>query len=270
MKKIIYDLGASVGENLPYLLIKSDLVIAVEANKESCEKIKENFKEQINQKKLIVENCIVGENDKKNEVFFIHKYDYLLSQFPEPQHNLKINFKQVNLEKKDILSLIRKYGAPYYIKIDLEQYDDVILKRIFDFNILPNYISAEAINQNVIDQFIKNENYKSFKINEGKNIDFLYKKTNLFINNKKIKFSFPKNSSGPFGNDILGKWMNKRNYIKFMYYKKEGWRDIHASLVDQPENIDNVNKYIDFDRKLEKKAKFIKRLMRFKSKFKFF
>ena len=78
------------------------------------------------------------------------------------------------------------------------------------------------------------------------------------------------NSSGPFGNDILGKWMNKRNYIKFMYYKKEGWRDIHASLVDQPENIDNVNKYIDFDRKLEKKAKFIKRLMRFKSKFKFF
>ena len=41
MKKIIYDLGASVGENLSYLLLKSDLVIAVEANKESCEKIKE-------------------------------------------------------------------------------------------------------------------------------------------------------------------------------------------------------------------------------------
>ena len=270
MKKIIYDLGASVGENLPYFLLKSDLVIAVEANKKSCDIIKEKFTNQINQKKLIVENCIVGEKDGKNEIFFLHKYDYLLSQLPEPEINLKKNFETIKLEKKDILSLIKKYGAPYYIKIDLEKYDDIILKRIFDLNIIPTYISAEAINQNVIDLFFNNKNYRSFKISEGKNIDFLYNKIRLIINNSKVIFSFPKNSSGPFGNDILGKWMNKRNYIKFMDHKKEGWRDIHASFVDQPENIDNVNKYIDFDQKLERKAKFIKRLIRFKSKFKFF
>ncbi len=206
----------------------------------------------------------------KMKFFFLHKYDHLLSQLPEPEIDLKKNFKIINLEKKDILSLIKKYGDPYYIKIDLEKYDDVILKRIFDSNIIPNYISAEAINQNVISLFIKNENYKSFKVSEGKNIDFLYQKLSLIINSNKVKFSFPKNSSGPFGNDILGKWMNKRNYIKFMDYKKEGWRDIHASYLDRPENIDTVSKYIDFDQKLEKKAKFIKRLIRFKSKFKFF
>jgi len=31
MKKIIYDLGSGNGDNIPYYLLKSDLVIAVEA-----------------------------------------------------------------------------------------------------------------------------------------------------------------------------------------------------------------------------------------------
>ncbi len=70
MKKIIYDLGASAGENLPYFLLKSDLVIAVEANKKSCDIIREKFTKEINEKKLIVENCIVGEKDEQNEIFF--------------------------------------------------------------------------------------------------------------------------------------------------------------------------------------------------------
>ena len=47
MKKIIYDLGAARGENLPYYLMKSELVIAVEANKESCNFIKKNFKQKL-------------------------------------------------------------------------------------------------------------------------------------------------------------------------------------------------------------------------------
>ena len=61
MKKIIYDLGAARGENLPYYLIKSELVIAVEANKENCNFIKKKFQTEITEKKLIVENCIIGE-----------------------------------------------------------------------------------------------------------------------------------------------------------------------------------------------------------------
>ena len=43
MKKIIYDLGAARGENLPYYLMKSELVIAIEASKESCNFIKKKI-----------------------------------------------------------------------------------------------------------------------------------------------------------------------------------------------------------------------------------
>ena len=40
MKKIIYDLGAGDGSNIPYYLLKADTVVAVEANSRLCQIIK--------------------------------------------------------------------------------------------------------------------------------------------------------------------------------------------------------------------------------------
>ena len=44
--KIIYDFGACVGDNIPYYLLKSDLVIAIEANPSLVERIKQKFEKE--------------------------------------------------------------------------------------------------------------------------------------------------------------------------------------------------------------------------------
>lgn len=270
MKKIIYDLGASTGDNIPYYLLKSDLIIAIEANEISCNIIREKFNKQISEGKLIVENCIVSDSSSNKDIFYIHKTNHLLGQFPKPSFDKIDNFKKIRLKKKDITDIINTYGKPYYIKIDLEEFDNIVLKKILNQKNIPNYISAETTNDNVINLFAENEYYKSFKIINGDTIGFLYKNCKLNVNNKKIKYSFPPNSAGPFGNDILGEWMNKKNFIEFMKIKKTGWTDIHASLIDEPENIENIKSYLENDQRLKKKAKLIKRIIRFKSKFKFF
>ena len=41
------------------------------------------------------------------------------------------------------MELIEKYGTAHYIKIDLEEYDHIVLNRILHNNIKFNYISAE-------------------------------------------------------------------------------------------------------------------------------
>jgi FkbM family methyltransferase len=270
MKKIIYDFGASDGRNIPYYLLKSDLVIAVEANPKSCEIIKKNFSEEINEKKLIIENCIVSDQNSRNSEFFVHKTNALLSQFPRPNSDLIDNFSKINLESIDVVCLIQKYGEPYYIKIDIEEYDDVILKKIFDNDILPNYISAEAINSEVINLFLNNKNYNSFKLIEGDTIGFLYRNSKIIVNNEKFKYSFHKDSAGPFGNDLYGNWIKKNNFEKLMKFKMHGWRDIHASLKDEFEKTSNFDKYLKIEEKLNKRAKFIKRFLRLKSKLNFF
>ena len=270
MKKIIYDFGASDGKNIPYYLLKSDLIIAVEANPKSCEIIKKKFKKEIHEKKLIVENCVVANENNKNSEFFLHKTNNLLSQFPKPNDELIDNFTKIDLESADVAYLIQKYGKPYYVKIDLEEYDNIILKKIFDNDILPNYISAEAINSDVINSFLINKNYNAFKLIEGDSVGFLYRNIKIDAYKKKIKYSFDKESAGPFGNDLHGKWIKKENFVKLIEFKGPGWRDIHASLFDEYENNSNSDKYIQIEQKLKKKAKFIKRFLRIKSKLNFF
>jgi len=53
MKSIIYDFGANCGQDIFYYLLKSELVIAVEANKALCERIAIDFAPAIESGRLI-------------------------------------------------------------------------------------------------------------------------------------------------------------------------------------------------------------------------
>ena len=68
------------------LLLKSDLVVAIEANPQLCNLINQRFKSEIDQEKLVVENCVVQNESSLSEVpFYIHKTHHVLSQFPKPR-----------------------------------------------------------------------------------------------------------------------------------------------------------------------------------------
>lgn len=45
-KKVIYDFGSNNGDDIPYYLEKSDLVVAVEANASLCEQIEAKLKKK--------------------------------------------------------------------------------------------------------------------------------------------------------------------------------------------------------------------------------
>jgi FkbM family methyltransferase len=234
MKKIIYDLGANNGDNIPYYFLKSDLVVAVEANLNLCNIIKKRFKKEISQKKLFIENCIVTaeKNSSLKKDFYFHKTNDLLGQYPKPKDNQLELFTKTSVISKNILSLIKKYGYPYYIKIDLEEYDYEILEFLLKSNIKPPYLSVET---NKIDTFcalVVLGKYKSFKIVKGHNVHDKYKNLEIDKTNKK-KISFPKYSAGPFGNDIKGSWISKKNFFYFLSKNKLEWIDIHCSKFDE-------------------------------------
>ena len=105
-KKIIYDIGSNNGDNIPYYLLKCDCVVAVEANPELCDQIKNRFKDQISNGILIVENYVLTESKASNQVvFYIHKTNHVLSQVPKPIDTNQ--FKEVILPSKNEIELIR-------------------------------------------------------------------------------------------------------------------------------------------------------------------
>lgn len=121
---VIYDLGSNNGDDIPYYLQKSSKVVAVEANPVLVKQIELRFSEEILGGKLIVEHCVLTTKNKGGLVpFYIHKHNHVLSQFPIPEKSSISDFDETMIKSKNIIDIVGCYGRPYYIKIDLENYD---------------------------------------------------------------------------------------------------------------------------------------------------
>jgi FkbM family methyltransferase len=227
--KIIYDFGANNGDDIPYYLQKADRVIAVEANPDLVSQIMLRFPQEIATEKLIVENCVLTVGSGGAVPFYVHKSDDVLSQFPEPDKSVIGQFKIVMIPSKNVVSLINQHGAPFYIKTDLEGYDDAILIELFKNEIRPKFISAESHTIDIFAILVAVGRYASFNLVDGETVSSKYANHPIVTQNGISMFSFPYHSAGPYGEDIKGPWMTKDNFFRQLAFERLGWKDIHAT-----------------------------------------
>ena len=231
--KIIFDIGANKGQNLNYFLQKADLVIAIEADTNLVNQIKSKFDDFVQSKKLIIDNIAVTDKDNIEFIdFYVSKINDTYSTLcPE---NLD-NYHKIKVKCEKVSSLINKYLQIYdiseieYIKIDVEGYDKFILQDLFQNKIIPNNLSVECFDSDIIG-LILNSPYKSFKFIDGgnklKDIEI------ADINHKKKKINFDFDSSGPYGDDILGNYYDKKSILPYFLINGLGWKDIHCSIKE--------------------------------------
>lgn len=242
-RKIIYDFGANNGDDLPYYLKKADLVVAVEANPSLCRQMEERFSAPIKEGRLHVENCVlVTQRDASQVSFYLHKRHHVLGQFPPPDENVIADYDKVLLPSQPVMEILRKYGNPYYIKIDIEHYDEAILKELFQNGIRPPFISAEAASIQVFALLAGMGEYSAFKLVDGATVGKNYKSCSIAVNDGRELYSFPSHSAGPFGDDILGEWMNADDLFHALAAKGLGWKDIHATTTVQLDPGSRVEK----------------------------
>lgn len=236
--KIIYDFGANNGDDIPYYLKKADRVVAVEANPALCRQIEERFSAEIRGGRLRIENCVlVGEGERPEVSFYLHKRHHVLGQFPPPHPSVAGDYEQVTLPSRSVTQIVREHGAPYYIKIDIEGYDEVILKQLFTNGIRPAYLSAESTSIQVFALLLAVGEYRAFKLVEGAAVGKTFKNHRIAVHGGYESYSFPAHSAGPFGEDIPGAWMNADDLFELLAAKKMGWRDIHATSQVQPDSV---------------------------------
>lgn len=158
----------------------------------------------------------------------------MLSQFSKPIDSILEDYEENFLPSKNIIELIEQYGEPYFIKIDIEGYDHIILKELFKTNIRPPYISAESHQADVFATLVACGGYNSFKMVEGATVGAKYNNARFIKKTgEEGFFKFLDHSAGPFGNDIIGPWMSANTILRVLGIAGLGWRDIHASRVDE-------------------------------------
>ena len=215
---MIYDFGANDGSNLEYYLSK-DEVVAVEANPKLCERIRSRFARAIDDGKLTVLNVALADQaDAAPVTFYVHQFNDLLSQLPEPDD--LSSFEPISIPSRTAASIVEQYGAPSYVKVDVEHYDAAVLRNLFDASIYPTEISAEAHSAEVFALLAAN-GYNAFCLVEGFNVAERFP-------------GFASHSAGPFGSDIGARWEDADTFLHTLAAEGLGWKDIHASKVIEP------------------------------------
>jgi FkbM family methyltransferase len=234
--QVIYDFGANNGDDIPYYLKKSGLVVAVEANPALAASIRGRFQHEIAQGDLVVINCVLVKDASPNPVpFYIHRTQHVLSQFPPPAESELDNFDQIFVECRKASDIIRAYGKAHYVKVDIEQYDQFVLEEIFSEGIRPEFISAESHTIEVFALLVAKGGYRSFKLLDGKSVALEYSDHMIKTCNGTQRYAFPYHSAGPFGVDIPGPWLTANNLFYLLAYEKLGWKDIHATNCTEPD-----------------------------------
>jgi FkbM family methyltransferase len=234
--RIIYDLGANKGDNIPYYLKKADKIVAVEANPVLADQIRARFGDAISDGRLIVHNCVLTcDQDNHEASFYIHKTLDVKSQFPRPDADHIDQFTEIQLPSMGVLDLLDRHGQAFYMKIDIEGYDQTILRELFVNNIKPEFISAESHSVQVFALLLTLGAYGSFNIVDGARVASKYKNSPIKTANGVERYSFPEHSAGPFGEDIAGNWMTPDNFFRLLAFEQLGWKDVHATNAIPPD-----------------------------------
>jgi len=233
-RTIIYDFGSNNGDDIPYYLLKADLVVAVEANPALAKQIESRFAREIHDGRLAVENCVLtADADAPAVSFYVHNSEHVLSQFPRPAE--MESFTEVSLPARNVVDVIAAYGTPTYVKVDIEHYDEAILKALFTNDIRPPFISAESHSIEVFALMVTAGNYRSFNLVDGRSVSTRYRRHTIRSRDGEQLYSFPFHSAGPFGEDISGPWMTPDNFFAYLASEGLGWKDIHATTEIEPD-----------------------------------
>ena len=177
--RLIFDLGANLGDKSHVFLKFTDKIILYEPEEDLFERLKFRFRKN---KKVIINNLLISDivgDVVFNSVVGNESYSSIVSNYIENFTHLKNSLIVKKTKKSSTLNFeIKKHGTPYYIKIDCEGAENLILNNLkFDIEI----ISFEANLPIFLDQTIEIINYlknnfdRSFNIRKEGEFKFLYK-----------------------------------------------------------------------------------------------
>lgn len=225
---LVYDVGMNNGDDVEYYLEKGCRIVGIEANPELCDACRVRFASAIAAGKLRIINCAVGAVEGEAE-FYVNRRSHVVSTLlqaaTERDHDA---WKTISIPVKRLSALIDDNGEPYFVKIDVEHFDAIVLRDLWERKIVPPFISAESHTIDVFRQLVA-MGYRQFKLVKGGTVHAKFQNHRIRTVHGATKiFSFKHHSSGPFGEDIPGPWIGRDELLERLLAHGLGWIDIHA------------------------------------------
>jgi len=139
--QLLFDVGCHRGDDTAYYLRKGFRVIAVEANPTLFEECRSRFPGEIAAGRLqVLHRCV---SDVREEVtFFINANDGW-SSFIEPIGRRGGNYEGLTMVTVPLDELLREFGVPYFMKVDVEGAEDRLLRALRRNSVRPVVLAIE-------------------------------------------------------------------------------------------------------------------------------
>lgn len=234
MKPLIYDVGANHGLNLAYYLAKGFRVVAIEANPQLAEAMRQTYAAAIAAGDATILNVGVGRHRARLPFHVNHSND-VLSSFVAPPEAESRHWSTVEVAVQPLSELIREHGTPWFVKIDVEHFDHIVLEEMLLSDIRPFSISVEAHCVEVPCLLVA-MGYTRFQLVNCQQIGRGPPRTIRTLDGRDLPFHFQPHSAGPFGDDLPGGWLGTEAALKQWLHRRAtmgfGWFDLHADRTE--------------------------------------
>jgi len=239
---LIVDLGANNGDDTDFYLRKGFSVVAVEANPALCKKLRERFAGPMADGLLAIEQ--VGVSDRFGELKFFVNEDWSdWSSFLQAGKATKGRFSEIVVETVPLSHLLRKYGCPFYVKIDIEGYEKQSLATLPELPFKPSYLSWEINGDwTTCLEHVASLGCTGCKlVRQGKG--YLAPSPHPPLIGNYVPVVFHDHMSGLFGEEVPGEWVTldeirvqiEQELLerpkRLALGQKPGWHDVHCRFI---------------------------------------
>lgn len=213
---LVFDVGMHRGEDTAFYLRKGFRVVGFEANPDLVAHNEDRFAGEIASGRLIVVAGAIADTDEESIAFYRHptKSVWGTTDPSWADRNLsRGESARVNVPVVDFAQVIREYGVPWFVKIDIEGADKLCLRTFAQFVERPAYVSIESEKQDWASlqaefDLLEVLGFDCFAVVQQEGIH-RHRPGHFHDRNGRVfEHRFEEHSSGPFGDDLTG-WVTR-------------------------------------------------------------
>jgi FkbM family methyltransferase len=242
MSRLIYDVGMHNGSDTEFYLRKGFDVIAIEANPKYVAHARARFAKELATGQLTIYDVALTE--KSGEVpFFVHEHDDWSRLNPNSSYRFtEGTYQEIKVRGLQFSLIAGRHPTPYYVKLDIEGSERMVIEQLFATGKYPPFLSFEAnLETDLILNLLDEHGYHEFQL-LGQSRKSQIRLPNPPLEGTFYDARFNGYMSGPFGLELQGEWvsiLDLRDQLKAHKRKvQEGkdklalneWHDIHARL----------------------------------------
>lgn len=228
----VMDLGTNNGDDSAYYLAKGFTVVALEANGGLVAACRRRFAAEIAAGRLTLVEAAIWTQDGEVTFLVNEANDHWSSIEPGWAGREDTATRPERVPAVTLRTLFERYGVPHYLKIDVEGVDGIVLDQLAEAPVKPDYVSVEDCRFGFdYVETLSRAGYGRFKLLDQSRVPDL--------SDPSISHRFPAGSSGPFGEDVPGEWLEQRDFLELYattvrdrkgnrLAPRTRWWDIHA------------------------------------------